>query len=261
MDTRTAISTQELARRIAEFPGVTLVDVRRAEAFAADPNVIPGALKRAPEAVADWAGELDPWREVVVYCKVGHEVGSDAATALRARGLSARHLAGGIAAWRDSGGRVVPHVPATRWVTRARPKIDRIACPWLVRRFIDPAAEFHYVPAAEVGAFAEAHGATPFDVAGVPYGHAGDRCSFDAFIRLHDLVDPALRDLAAIVRAADTGVPAASPQAPGLLATSAGLSALFEDDHAMLRAGTMMYDALYLWCRANLAAPEAGARA
>ena len=251
MDTETAVSPEQLDRRRAGFPGVTLVDVRRVEAFAADPYVIPGALRRVPEAVADWAADLDPWREVIVYCKAGHEVGSGAAAALRARGLSARHLAGGIAAWRAAGGRVVPHAPATRWVTRARPKIDRIACPWLVRRFIDPAAEFHFVPADEVGAFAAARGATPFDVPNAAYGHVGDRCSFDAFIRLHGLDDPALADLATIVRAADTGMPEASAQAAGLLATSAGLSALFADDHAMLHAGMVVYDALYLWCRAS----------
>lgn len=251
MNSGQAISTDDLSRRIAGFPGVTLVDVRRAEAFAADPDVIPGALRRAPEAVADWARELEPWRDVVVYCKAGHEVGSNAAAALRERGLAARHLAGGLAAWRASGGRTVPHAPPSRWVTRARPKIDRVACPWLVRRFVDPAAEIFYVPAAQVREFADAHEATPFDIADVAYGHAGDRCSFDAFIRLHGLADPALDDLATIVRAADTGAPDLAPQAPGLLATSTGLSALFADDHAMLRAGMVVYDALYLWCRAN----------
>ncbi|MFO1314029.1 MAG: chromate resistance protein [Burkholderiales bacterium] len=260
MDLTTVVSPEELCRLLADFPGVTLVDVRRAEAFAADPYVIPGALRRAPEAVADWATEVEPMRNVVVYCKAGHDVGSGVAAALRTRGLSARHLAGGIAAWRGAGGRVVPYAAPSRWVTRARPKIDRIACPWLVRRFIDPAAEFHYVPADEVRSFAAAHGATAYDVPGVPYGHAGDRCSFDAFIRLHGLADPALADLATVVRAADTGAAALSPLAPGLLATSAGLSALFADDHAMLRAGMVVYDALYLWCRANRAAPAEGAR-
>ncbi len=254
--TAIAISPSELAERLAGFPGVTLVDVRRAEAFAADPHVIPGAWKRAPEDAAQWAGELEPWRDVVVYCTAGHEVGRDAAAALRAHGMSARHLDGGIAAWRAAGGRVVPYAPPTRWVTRARPKIDRIACPWLVRRFVDPAAEFFYVPVAEVHAFAAANGATPYDVAGADYGHVGDRCSFDAFIARHGLADPALLRLATIVRAADTGTPEASPQAPGLLAASAGLSALFADDHAMLRAGMLVYDALYLWCRANAEAPR-----
>ncbi len=253
MNIETAVSPSELSRRLAAFPGVAVVDVRRAHAFAEDPHVIPGALRRLPEAVADWADELERWRDVVVYCVAGHEVGSGVAAELRARGLAARHLAGGLAAWRESGGRVVPHAPPSRWVTRARPKIDRIACPWLVRRFIDPAAEIHYVPASEVRTFAANRGATPFDIDGATYGHDGDRCSFDAFVRLHELGDPALTDLARIVRAADTGAPERAPEAPGLLAASAGLAALYADDQAMLRAGMLVYDALYLWCRGRQA--------
>lgn len=251
MNTELAITPLELTQRLAEFPPPTVVDVRRTEAFERDRNVIPGALKRAPEAVADWFAEVDPWRPVVVYCVKGHEVGSDAAAALRQRGLDARHLAGGLETWRASGGRVLPFAEPTRWVTRARPKIDRIACPWLVRRFVDPAAEFFYVPAKEVRGFAAIHGATPFDVPDVPYGHSEDRCSFDAFIRIHGIADEGLDVLASIVRGADTGDLALAQQSAGLLATSHGLSALFADDHAMLRAGMMMYDALYLWCRAQ----------
>lgn len=251
MNTDEAITPFELTQRLAAFPPPTLVDVRSAEAFAADRYVIPGARRGSPEAVAEWARELDPWRPVVVYCVKGHEVGRDAAAALRERGLDARMLAGGLAAWRTGGGRVVPYAEPTRWVTRERPKIDRVACPWLVRRFIDPAAEFFYVPAADVRAFAAANGATPYDVADVPYGHDGERCSFDAFIRLHDLADEALDRLATIVRGADTGAMTLAAQSSGLLAVSQGLSALFADDHAMLRAGMLMYDALYLWCRAQ----------
>ncbi len=144
---------------------------------------------------------------------------------------------------------VAKYAPPTRWVTRARPKIDRIACPWLVRRFIDPSAEFFYVPSAEVRAFAAANAATPYDVPDVTYTHSGAQCSFDAFIRLHELSDPALADLATIVRAADTNALGLAPQAPGLLAVSLGLSASFADDHAMLRWGMLVYDALYASCR------------
>jgi hypothetical protein len=150
----------------------------------------------------------------------------------------------------------VPLRAATRWVTRERPKVDRIACPWLVRRFVDPAAEFHYVPPGEVRSFAAEHGATPFDIAGVEYGHVGARCSFDAFIARHDLADPALEALATIVRGADTAALDLAAEAPGLLALSQGLSRLIGDDHAMLQAGLLMYDALYLWCRARV---ESGA--
>jgi len=136
-----------------------------------------------------------------------------------------------------------------KWVTRARPKIDRIACPWLVARFIDPAAEFLYVPADDVMKVAEETGATPYDIPGVEYGHVGELCNFDAFLRLHGLTDPALQQLAVIVRGADTGRLDLAPQCAGLLAQSLGLSALYADDHAMLQQGMVMYDAYYAWLR------------
>jgi hypothetical protein len=136
-----------------------------------------------------------------------------------------------------------------KWVTRARPKIDRIACPWLIARFIDPAAEFLYVPAGDVMKVAEETGATPYDIPGAEYGHVGELCSFDAFLRLHGLTDPALQQLAVIVRGADTGRLDLAPQCAGLLAQSLGLSALYADDHAMLQQGMVMYDAYYAWLR------------
>ncbi len=196
-----------------------------------------------------WAAQLEPWRPVVVYCVRGHEVGQGAARALRERGLDARYLDGGLERWRADGNRTQPFAPPTRWVTRARPKIDRIACPWLVRRFIDPAAEFFYVPTAEVRRFAAENGATPYDVPDVRYTHAGRDCSFDAFIRLHGLDHPALAVLATIVRGADTGAPELAREASGLLAVSLGLSATFADDHEMLKWGMLVYDSLYAWCR------------
>lgn len=136
-----------------------------------------------------------------------------------------------------------------KWVTRARPKIDRIACPWLIARFIDPTPEFLYVAAAEVMQVAQASGAIPYDVPNVELGHVGDRCSFDAFLSKYQLTDPALQRLATIVRGADTGKPELTPQSPGLLAISLGLSENFSDDHALLRQGMVIYDALYAWCR------------
>ena len=192
---------------------------------------------------------IEPWRPVVVYCVRGHEVSQDAAAALRGRGLDARYLAGGIERWRAEGNATTAFAPPTRWVTRERPKIDRIACPWLVRRFIDPSAEFFYVPNAQVRAVAAANGGTPYDIPDVAYGHVGPECSFDAFIRLHGLGHPALAALAGIVRAADTSALHLAPQAPGLLAASLGLSAMFADDHAMLKWGLLVYDSLYAWCR------------
>jgi hypothetical protein len=134
-----------------------------------------------------------------------------------------------------------------KWVTRERPKIDRIACPWLIARFIDREAEFLYVPAPGVMKVAEETGAIPYDIPGVKYGHEGELCSFDAFINHHNLTDPALLDLAVIVRGADTGRPELAPQCPGLLAQSLGLSVLFKDDHEMLKHGMVMYDAYYAW--------------
>jgi hypothetical protein len=134
-----------------------------------------------------------------------------------------------------------------KWITRERPKIDRIACPWLVARFIDPEAEFLYVPAGDVLTVAARTGAIPYDIPGVKYGHDGDLCSFDAFLKHHTLTDPALHDLAVIVRGADTARLELAPQCAGLLAQSLGLSALFPNDHEMLRHGMVMYDAYYAW--------------
>jgi hypothetical protein len=144
-----------------------------------------------------------------------------------------------------------------KWVTRERPKIDRIACPWLITRFIDPAAEFLYVPADQVLKVAAETGATPYDIPGVDYGHVGELCSFDAFLRLHDLNDPALQQLAVIVRGADTARLDLAPQCAGLLAQSLGLSALFADDHVMLQHGMLMYDAYFAWIKQAQGEPHA----
>lgn len=136
-----------------------------------------------------------------------------------------------------------------KWITRERPKIDRIACPWLIARFIDPDAEFLYVAADQVLTLASERGAIPYDVPGVELGHVGELCSFDAFLKKYDLADPALARLATIVRGADTGRPALTPESPGLLAISLGLSYNIVDDHAMLAQGRVLYDALYAWCQ------------
>lgn len=135
-----------------------------------------------------------------------------------------------------------------KWITRERPKIDRIACPWLIARFIDDSPEFLYVPAAEVMKIAAETGATPYDVPGVELGHHGDQCSFDAFIAKYELSDAPLKKLATIVRGADTGRPDLAKEAAGLLAISKGLSLNFEDDHEMLKHGMVIYDALYAFC-------------
>ena len=136
-----------------------------------------------------------------------------------------------------------------KWITRERPKIDRIACPWLIARFIDDAPEFLYVPTNQVLAVAANTGALPYDIPDVELSHVGELCSFDAFLKKYNLTDPALHQLAVIVRAADTARLDLAPQAAGLLALSLGLSRNFADDHEMLRHGMLMYDALYSWCR------------
>jgi hypothetical protein len=136
-----------------------------------------------------------------------------------------------------------------KWVTRERPKIDRIACPWLIARFIDKTPEFLYVPGDRVMKVAAETGATPYDVSGVELGHVGEFCSFDAFLKKYQLTNPALQKLALIVRAADTGRPDLAPEAAGLLAVSRGLSQNYQDDHEMLMHGMVVYDALYAWCR------------
>lgn len=136
-----------------------------------------------------------------------------------------------------------------KWVTRERPKIDRIACPWLIARFIDTEPEFLYVAPDEVLKVAEATGAIPYDIPGVALSHVGDQCSFDAFLAAYHLDEPALHRLALIVRGADTSRLDLAPQSAGLFAISLGLSTVFADDHAMLRHGMAMYDALYAWCR------------
>jgi len=248
-NTATPVSSRDLEQRLRAFPPPTVVDVRRQPAFDEDPHVIRGAIRREPETIRQWTHELEPWRPVVVYCVLGHSVSQDAAAFLSAAGLDAFYIEGGIADWRQTGGATERCAEPSRWVTRARPKIDRIACPWLVRRFIDPAAEFFYVPKDDVRAFAAANGATAYDIPDVTYTHVGPECSFDAFIRIHALDHPALATLAEIVRGADTSALHLAPQAPGLLAVSLGLSAMFTDDHAMLKWGMLVYDSLYAWCR------------
>ena len=145
-----------------------------------------------------------------------------------------------------------------QWVTRERPKVDRIACPWLIRRFVDPEAEFLFVPGDRVTAVAERAGATPYDVEGAELGHRGDECSFDAIIRTYRLAerDPALARLALIVRGADTSAHDLTPESRGLLAIAQGFSLAYADDHAQLEAELPVYDALYAWCRSRVTADE-----
>jgi rhodanese-related sulfurtransferase len=243
-----SISAEDLRQSLRGSAPPLVIDVRRNERFFEAKDLIRGALRRDPARIADWSNTLPRAANVVVYCVHGHEVSQNAAKV-----LGARYLEGGIEHWRAEGGELAAKPPnaATRWVTRERPKIDRIACPWLVRRFIDAEAEFLYVPAAEVKQVAQRETATPYDVAGVEFTHLGERCSFDAFLDKFHLQEPALQALATIVRGADTGRLDLAPQAPGLLAISQGLSRIYENDLEMLEHGMVMYDALYAWCRSQ----------
>jgi rhodanese-related sulfurtransferase len=254
MDTSTSppsISIPELAREQAAGRFPVLLDVRREERYAETVSTLRGARRRRPDALAQWANDLPREAEIVVACVHGHEVSQGATAELRRRGFRARYLVDGIEGWQSAGGPMQPKPPAgsSRWITRERPKIDRIACPWLVRRFIDADATFLYVPSDQVFARAEEWQATPYDIPGAAYSHDGELCSFDTFIARHDLTDdPALAQMALIVRAADTGRPELAPQAPGLLAISLGLSVMLQDDDIMLERGMLVYDALYAWC-------------
>jgi rhodanese-related sulfurtransferase len=245
------ISPSDLRAAVASDRAGLIIDVRREAAFRAAPAMIAGALRRDPESVARWAPELPAATSVVVYCVHGHEVSQNAAAELGQLGIQARYLEGGFASWAESAFPLArkPVGAATRWVTRERPKIDRIACPWLIHRFIDPGAEFVYVAPTEVLAAAKRMDAVPYDVPDVEFSHDGERCSFDAFLKAYRLQDPALAQLAVIVRGADTARLDLAPQAAGLAAISLGLSRRFADDHEMLRHGMVVYDAFYLWCK------------
>jgi rhodanese-related sulfurtransferase len=251
ISTSPSISPRDLYQRLGTAQAPVLIDVRKSAAFAASDRVIVSAFHRAPEDVARWSGQLPAGRPVVVHCVHGHEVSQNAAAALVAAGHDAWYLDGGIAAWSEAGlpTRRKLAVATDKWVTRERPKIDRIACPWLISRFIDPGAQFIYVPEARVRAVAKETGAIPYDIDGVEYTHEGERCSFDTIVRIHDIHDGALDRLATIVRGADTSRHDLAAQCGGLFAISLGLSANFPDDHAMLAHGMVMYDALYAWCR------------
>jgi rhodanese-related sulfurtransferase len=248
----TSTSITDLRATLARANAPLLVDVRRDPAFQAAGETIAGALRRDPASVADWMKTLPRASSVVVFCVHGHEVSQGVARTLGEHGIQASFLEGGIEAWRAASGTLdrKPKAANSRWVTRERPKIDRIACPWLIARFVDPGAEFLYVPSKQVRDVAQEQDAIPYDVPDVHFTHEGEYCSFDAFVKHYGLGgDPALARLALIVRGADTGKHGLAPQAPGLLAISQGLSRNFSDDHEMLRHGLVLYDALYAWCK------------
>jgi rhodanese-related sulfurtransferase len=252
----TSISADKLSRLIGTAHTPVLIDVRIDEDFDADPRVIPGSIRRSHLNTQEWAAPLTG-RSVIVICQKGHKLSEGAAAWLRHSGVAAESLEGGFLGWQQAKLPTVPYAKLpprdgrgrTVWVTRARPKIDRIACPWLIRRFIDPSAVFLFVAASEVQAVGERFDATPFDIENVHWSHRGELCTFDVMVEEFGLATPPLLRLATMVRAADTGRLDLSPEAPGLLAASLGLSRMYDDDLEQLSAGMALYDAFYRWCR------------
>jgi rhodanese-related sulfurtransferase len=256
MSSYTSISSEKLSRLIGTAGAPTLVDVRIDEDFAADPRLIPGATRFSHKDVQDWGPRL-AGQSVVVVCQKGQKLSEGTAAWLRHASIGAETLEGGHLGWKEA---ALPTVPAdkipkrdgrgrTVWVTRSRPKIDRIACPWLIKRFVDPSAVFLFVTASEVESVAERFDATPFDIENVFWSHRGELCTFDVMVEEFGLATPPLQRLATMVRAADTGRLDLSPEAAGLLAASLGLSRMYDDDLEQLSAGMLLYDAFFRWCR------------
>ena len=247
MPSPTTISIDKLARLFGTPGCPSLIDVRTDEDFSADPRLLPGSIRRLHASVPDWSGKLEA-SSAIVICQKGRKLSEGVAAWLRCGGIAAEALEGGFEAWAAAG---LPTVPAARiptrdrdgrsiWVTRARPKIDRIACPWLIRRFVDPDAVFLFVAPQEVEAVAERFVATPFDVENVFWSHRGELCTFDVMVEEFGLATEPLLRLARFDL---------EPEAAGLLAASLGLSRLFADDLAQLAAGMTLYDAFYRWAR------------
>lgn len=256
MPSNTEITVSQLSRLIGLPNAPTIIDVRTVDDFHADSRLLPTAQRRDFQEVSGWASDL-AGRTVVVVCQSGAKISQGVAAWLRHSGIKAETLEGGFEAWRAAGGLLVntqtlPSRDAqgqTVWVTRARPKVDRIACPWLIRRFVDPHAVFLFVAASEVSGVSERFNATPFDIDNVFWSHRGERCTFDTMIEEFGLASEPLERLATIVRRADTARLDLAPQAAGFLAASLGLSRMFRDDLEQLDAGILLYDAFYRWCR------------
>ena len=256
MPSPTEITVNQLSRLVGTAAAPTLLDVRIDEDFSLDPSFIPTSRRCPHQQVAKLVAELNG-KHVVVYCQKGKKISQGTAAILRNHGIHVESLEGGHFAWQDAGQLLVPadKIPPrnadgqTVWVTRHRPKIDRMACPWLIRRFIDPSAQFLFVAPSEVQGVVEKFDATPFDIDDVFWSHRGDCCTFDTMVEEFGLKTEALDRLATIVRGADTNRHNLAPQAAGLLAISLGLSRMYRDDIAQIDAGMLIYDAFYRWSR------------
>lgn len=252
MSSLTDVTPAQLVRRLGLPDAPVLIDVRIDDDHSADPRLQPAAHRRSHRDVAAWAHEYTG-RSVVVTCQRGAKLSQGVAAFLRHAGAKAESLEGGFEAWRTAGLPLLApthlRAPGALWVTRQRPKVDRIACPWLIRRFIDPAAVFLFVPPSDVADVADRFAAAPFDIEGVFWSHRGDLCTFDVMLDEFALHTEALDRLALIVRGADTARADLAPEAAGLLAASLGLSRMYRDDLVQLDAGLALYDAFYRWCR------------
>ena len=244
------ISVSQLARLIGTPEAPIVIDVRPVEDRDADPYLMPCARVAshlAPEAVLTQSST----RPIAVTCYKGGKFAQGAAALLRNMGHQAEVIEGGWAAWRAAKLPVIDRNARDQplWVTRHRPKVDRIACPWLIHRFINPEAKILYVAPAAVPEVAAKFNAVPFDIEGVAYSHVNENCTFDTMLDLFGLQSDPLSRMALVIRAADTDRHDLAPQAAGLLAISVGLSRQFRDDLAQLQAGMVVYDALYRWAR------------
>ncbi|MDH3220578.1 MAG: sulfurtransferase/chromate resistance protein [Gammaproteobacteria bacterium] len=250
------ITVAQLSRLIGTPAAPVVIDVRIDEDFAEDPDLIPTAFRHPHRDIAALAPQL-AGRRVVVYCQQGKKISQGAMALLRNHRVNAEALVGGHFAWRDAGEPLLPadSIPRQQasgrsvWVTRHRPKIDRVACPWLIRRFVDASAQFLFVAPAEVVGVAEKFDATPFDIEGVFWSHRGDHCTFDTMLEEFRLETDALLKLSSVVRGADTDRHELAPQSAGLLAVSLGLSRMYRDDLEQIEAGMLVYDAFYRWAR------------
>ena len=256
MPSTTAITVPQLSRLVGLPDAPVLIDVRTDEDYEADPRLLPTTRRRDFRTVSTWAAEFSGSKTVIV-CQKGQKLSQGVAAWLRHEGIPAESLEGGFEAWADAraplvaAGAIPPRDEKGRtvWVTRSRPKVDRVACPWLIRRFVDPDAVFLFVDPAEVPLVADRFAAVPFDIEGVFWSHRGDRCTFDTMVEEFGLTSEPLTHLSLIVRAADTARLDLAPEAAGLLAASLGLSRMYSDDLAQLEAGMALYDAFYRWCR------------
>lgn len=250
------ITSAQLSRLIGTPEAPVLVDLCIDEDFALDPRLIPTAFRHPFTDIESLVSQLQQ-RRVVVYCQKGKKISAGTAAVLRSHGIPAEILLGGQFAWRDAklpmiADAKIPTRNAAKqsvWVTRHRPKIDRIACPWLIKRFVDPNAQFLFVPPATVVDVAEKFNATPFDIDDVFWSHRDEQCTFDTMLEEFELKTKPLLHLATIVRGADTNKHVLAPESAGLLAASLGLSRMYKDDIEQLNAGMMLYDAFYRWAR------------